>query len=356
MLGSPGPLNSILDVEGLAVGHAVDHRLASGVSVVIPERPAVASVHVMGGAPGTRDTELLAPEETVERVDALVLSGGSAFGLGAASGLMAYMSEQGRGFRVGDVRVPIVPAAILFDLTNGGDKDWGRFPPYRNLGWTAAEDSGRTPFSCGSTGVGFGATTANMLGGLGTASLVLPSGHTIAAMVAVNAVGSATIGDGPHFWAAPFEIGDEFGGLGLPYPWPADACLPRLKSIDPSVEAPPTTGGATTLGIVATDAVLTKAQAKRLAVQAHDGFARALWPAHTPLDGDLIFTMATGERPLEDPLADMVALGIAAVNVTARAIARGVYAASMHTWANRPAWCERFGEPAEPVTPPPVAD
>jgi L-aminopeptidase/D-esterase-like protein len=338
-----GPLNSILDVEGLTVGHAVDHRLASGVSVVIPEAPAVAGVHVMGGAPGTRDTELLAPEETVERVDALVLAGGSAFGLGAASGLMAYMSEQGRGFRVGEVRVPIVPAAILFDLLNGGDKDWGRFPPYRNLGWTAAEDADRTPFDCGSTGVGFGATTADLLGGLGTASVVLPSGHVVAAMVAVNAVGSATIAGGPHFWAAPFEIGDEFGGLGLPHPWPADAMVPRLKSAA-APDAPPSTGAATTLAIVATDAVLTKAQAKRLAVQAHDGFARALWPAHTPLDGDLIFTLATGRKPLEDPLADMVALGVAAVGVTARAIARGVHGASAKAWAKLPSWHERYTE------------
>jgi L-aminopeptidase/D-esterase-like protein len=353
----PGPLNSILDVAGLTVGHAVDHRLASGVSVVIPERPAVASVHVMGGAPGTRDTELLSPEETIERVDAIVLAGGSAYGLGAPSGVMAYMTEQGRGFRVGDVRVPIVPAAILFDLMNGGDKDWGRFPPYRNLGWTAAEDADREPFDCGSTGVGFGATTANLMGGLGTASIVLPSGHTVAAMVAVNAVGSATIGDGPHFWAAPFEIDGEFGGLGLPHPWPEGAATPRLKG------AVPTSGAATTLAIVATDATLTKAQAKRLAVQAHDGFARALWPAHTPLDGDLVFTMATGDKPLDDPLADMVALGIAAVNVTARAIARGVHGASSKNWSKVPSWAERWAPEAdadatsaaaEPgVTPPP---
>lgn len=362
----PGPLNSILDIEGLTVGHAVDHRLASGVSVVIPENPAVASVHVMGGAPGTRDTELLAPEETVERIDAIVLSGGSAYGLGSPSGVMAFLTEQGRGFRVGDLRVPIVPGAILFDLLNGGDKDWGRFPPYRNLGWTAAEGADREPFDCGSTGVGFGATTATLMGGLGTASLVLPSGHTVAAMVAVNAVGSATIGDGPHFWAAPFEIDGEFGGLGLPHPWPEDAMTPRLKG------TVPTTGTATTLAIVATDAVLTKAQAKRLAIQAHDGFSRALWPAHTPLDGDLVFTLATGAKPLEDPLADMVALGIAAVNVTARAIARGVHGASAKHWSKVPTWTEhRAGAGADeapaateetdaeaaddPVTPPPEA-
>lgn len=332
MHGSPGPTNTILDVAGLAVGNAVDHRIASGVTVVVAEQPAVASVHVMGGAPGTRETDLLAPEETVERIDALVLTGGSAFGLGAASGVQAFLAEHGRGFRVGSVRVPIVPAAVLFDLLNGGDKDWGRFPPYRNLGWTAAEDADRSPLPLGSVGAGFGATTATMLGGLGSASTVLPSGHTVAALVAVNAVGSATIGDTAHFWAAPFECGTEFGGLGLPHPFPEDARRPRLKSA--------VTGAATTIGIVATDAVLTKAEAKRLAIQAHDGYARALWPAHTPLDGDLIFAMSTGRRPLEEPLADRIALGIAAVEVVARAIARGVHAAQPHSWSSLPAWIE----------------
>jgi len=335
--GTPGPTNSILDVEGLAVGHAEDERLGSGVSVVVPDEPAVAGVHVMGGAPGTRDTDLLAPEETVERVDALVLSGGSAYGLDAASGVQAELRRRGRGFRVGDVCVPIVPAAILFDLLNGGDKNWDRFPPYRELGWAAAENASRAPFPLGATGAGFGATTADLLGGLGSASLVLENGITVAALVAVNAVGSATIGDSGHFWAAPFEIGDEFGGLGLPAPWPDDATTPRLKGAVPPPSAP-STGTATTIAILATDAVLTKAQAKRLAIQAHDGFAHALWPAHTPLDGDLVFTLATGRRPLDEPLGDMVALGIAAASVMARAIARGVHAARARPWSRQPAW------------------
>ncbi len=350
MLDRPGPTNTILDVEGLLVGNAVDRRVASGVTVVIAEEPAVASVHVMGGAPGTRDTDLLAPEETVERVDALVLSGGSAFGLDAASGVQAFLAEHGRGFRVGTVRVPIVPAAILFDLLNGGDKDWGRFPPYRNLGWTAAEDADRSPLHLGTVGAGYGATTARLQGGLGSASVVLPSGHTVAALVAVNAVGSATIADTPHFWAAPHEIGDEFGGLGLPSPLPADALIPRLKAAAagarPGVAM---TGTATTIGIVATDAVLTKADAKRLAIQAHDGLARAVWPAHTPLDGDLLFALSTGRRPLENGLADRVALGIAAVSVVARAIARGVHAAKPMEWSPEPAWCEL---PGTRLTPP----
>lgn len=338
-----GPTNSILDVAGLTVGHAHDRRLGSGVSVVVADRPSVASVHVMGGAPGSRDTDLLAPEETVERIDALVLSGGSAFGLDAASGVQAWLRSRGRGFAVGDVQVPIVPAAILFDLTNGGDKRWGRFPPYRDLGLAAAEDADTSPFPLGTIGAGFGCTTADLVGGLGTASQVTAAGHTVAALVAVNAVGSATIGDSGHFWAAMHEIGDEFGGLGLPAPWPDDAMTPKLKGVARE------TGANTTIAVVATDAVLTKAQAKRLAIQAHDGFARALWPSHTPLDGDLVFSLATERKPLADPLADMVGLGIAAADVMARAIARGVHAARAKPWDALPAWEDLWEEDEGPT-------
>jgi L-aminopeptidase/D-esterase-like protein len=317
----PGPTNSLLDIAGLAVGHAGDARLRSGVTVVLPDRPAVAAVHVMGGAPGTRETDLLAPEETVAAVDALVLAGGSAFGLDAASGVQAWLRAAGRGFAVGPVRVPIVPAAILFDLLNGGDKDWGRYPPYRDLGWTAAEaaggPAGRTPFALGATGAGLGATTADGPGGLGTASAVLASGVRVAALVAVNAVGAARAPDG-RYWAAPFEIGDEFGGLGLPAPLGAAMLRPRLKGLD--------RGANTTIAVIATDAVLTKPEAKRLAVQAHDGFARALWPAHTDLDGDLVFALATGAVALGDDPAARLDLAAAATAVMARAIARGVSA------------------------------
>lgn len=339
-----GPTNSILDVAGLTVGHAHDRRLGSGVSVVLADRPGVAAVHVMGGAPGSRDTDLLAPEETVERVDALVLSGGSAFGLDAASGVQAWLRAQGRGFAVGDVRVPIVPAAILFDMTNGGNKDWGRFPPYRDLGHAAAEDADDSPFPLGTIGAGYGCTTADLVGGLGSASQVLANGLTVAALVAVNAVGSATIGDSGHFWAAPHEIGDEFGGLGLPSPWPADAMAPKFKG------AVPVTGANTTIAVIATDATLTKAQAKRLAIQAHDGFARALWPSHTPLDGDLIFALSTEQRPLGEPLGDMVALGIAAADVMARAIARGVHAARPKPYDSLPTWEDLWEDDDGPVS------
>ena len=293
--------NLITDVPGLLVGNADDPALASGTTAIVFDDAAVASCDVRGGAPGTRDTDLLAPEETVERVDAIVLSGGSAFGLDAAGGVQAWLREQGRGFAVGAIRVPIVPGAILFDLLNGGNKDWGRFPPYRDLGYAAAANA-RADFRLGSVGAGCGATTVTLKGGLGSASAVTSTGAIVGALVAVNAVGSATIGSGPHFWAAPFERDGEFGGRGWPSPMPADALAVRLK------------GGVaenTTIALVATDAALTKPQAKRLAVVAHDGLARAIYPVHTPLDGDIVFAASTAKRPLADPIYEFAELGAA---------------------------------------------
>jgi L-aminopeptidase/D-esterase-like protein len=341
-MSRPGPTNSILDVSGLTVGNAQDAVLKSGVTVVIADEPAIASVHVMGGAPGTRETDLLAPEETVERIDALVLSGGSAFGLDAAAGVQAHLRDIGRGFAVGPARVPIVPAAILFDLLNGGDKDWDRYPPYRELGYTAAETASRNPFPLGSVGAGYGATTATLKGGLGTASLKLDFGATVAALVAVNALGTVTIGDTPHFWAAPFEIDAEFGGLGLPHPWPPDATVARLKgAVLRTPDAPDMTMRAnTTIAIIATDAILTKAQAKRLAVMAHDGMARAIYPSHTPFDGDLVFGLAT-ERIALTERSQFAALGVAAANVLSRAIARGVHSAVSERYDVVPTWSTR---------------
>ena len=335
----PGPHNSILDIAGLTVGHADDLTLKSGVSVVIADEPAVASVCVMGGAPGPRETDLLTPEQTGERVDALVLSGGSAFGLDAAAGVQAWLAENGRGFAIGPARVPIVPAAVLFDLLNGGDKGWGRFSPYRDLGFAAAVAASNRPFRLGSIGAGAGATTATVKGGLGSASARLPGGATVAALVAVNAVGSALVGDTGHFWAAPFEIDGEFGGLSYPHPWPDDATEPRLKGVARS--APDSAAHAnTTIAILATDATLSKAEAKRLAVMAHDGFARALYPVHTPFDGDLVFALSTGRRPLGG-IAELVELGIAGANVLARAIARGVHAATAAPGDLLPTWRDR---------------
>jgi len=327
-------LNLITDVPGLRIGNAEDAKLASGVTAIVFDEPAVASYDLRGGAPGTRDTELLIPEETVERVDAVVLSGGSAFGLDAPGGVQAWLREQGRGFAVGPVRVPIVPGAILFDLLNGGNKNWGRYPPYRDLGYAAAASLG-SEFTLGTAGAGFGATTANLKGGLGSASAQTSDGAMVGAIVAVNAVGSVTIGDSPHFWATSFEQDAEFGGMGLPPILPGEALSLRLKGRP---------RGNTVIALVATDATLTKTQAKRMATMAHDGLARAVYPAHTPMDGDIVFAASTGRRQLPGPVDGLADLGALAANVLARAIARGIYEATALPFPNAlPSWKKKFG-------------
>jgi D-aminopeptidase len=325
--------NLITDVVGILVGHADDARLASGVTAIIFEEPAVAAVDVRGGAPATRETDLLEPHRTAERIDAVVLSGGSAFGLDAGAGVQALLRERGRGFAIGDIRVPLVCGASMFDLLNGGDKNWGRFPPYRDLGYNAAAKAAST-FALGTAGAGFGATTVNLQGGLGSASAVTRDGHTVGALVAVNACGSVNVGAGPHFWAAPFEVDREFGGLGFPSEVPVAALTPIAKGRP---------GENTTIAIVATDAALTKAQTKELAVIAQDGLTRAIYPAHTTLDGDTVFAAATGRRPLADPVNEITELGVVAANTLARAVARAVFEAKSLP-GGPPSWRDRFGK------------
>lgn len=326
--------NLLTDVPGIKVGHAENLALGSGATAIVFDEPAVASIDMRGGGPGTRDTALLDPAQTVQGIDAITLSGGSAFGLDAASGVQAFLREKGRGFAVREARVPIVPAAILFDLLNGGDKNWGRFPPYRELGYAAAAAAG-PDFALGSVGAGAGATTVNCKGGIGSASAQTADGYMVGAVAAVNAVGSALIGDGPCFWAAPFERDGEFGGRGWPSPFPQAAFEPRAKG------GP---GENTTLVVVATDAILTKAQAQRLAVMAQSGLSRALYPVNTPLDGDVVFAASTGRRRLTDPILGIVSLGAIAANVVARAIARGVFAATALPFSGAvPSWRVRFG-------------
>ena len=326
----PGPRNLITDVEGFLVGNAADVVLKSGTTVLTADRPFTAAVHVMGGAPGTRETDLLAPDRLVQRVDALVLSGGSAFGLDAASGVADALAAAGRGFEVGPVRVPIVPAAILFDLLNGGDKDW-KENPYRELGRRALEHAGEE-FALGTEGAGTGATAANLKGGLGSASLELGNGVTVGALVAVNPIGSVTVPGSRRFWAAPFELGDEFGGAGLLERAPAVGAtfLGKHGALAP--------GANTTIAIVATDARLAQAQAQRMAVAAHDGIARAVVPSHTPFDGDLVFAASSGSGPATDGEANLLAIGHAASLCLARAIARGVFHATPEPGDRLPCW------------------
>ena len=312
-----GPLNSICDISGLRVGNAIDSPVKTGVTVLTGDAPFTASYAVMGGAPGTRDTDLLEPDKTVQSVDAIVLSGGSAFGLDSAGGVAHELRAAGRGFSIGDVIIPIVPTAILFDMANGGDKNW-ETSPYTELG-RKAYLSVDTKFDIGSAGAGFGALCGITKGGLGTSSLTLKDGCTVGALIAANPVGNALTPDEKHFWAAPLEIGNEFGGHGISQNITPSLGIAQSKlcSLNPQAN--------TTIGIVATDFDLDKTELKRLALAAHDGLARAIYPSHLPYDGDLIFAVSTGkiEKP-KDPIL-LSNLSSAAAHCVARAVARGVY-------------------------------
>lgn len=334
----PGLRNLITDVEGLLVGNAQHADIKTGVTVLSADRPFIASVDVMGGAPGTRETDCLLPENLVADIDAIVLAGGSAFGLDAASGVTDALAESGRGFPVGPVTVPIVPAAIIFDLINGGDKAWPS-NPYGQLGRDALANS-TNEFDLGTHGAGTGATTATLKGGLGSASVVLPSGHTVGALVVVNPHGSPVVPESSQFWAAPFEVDKEFGGCGV--------CTETHPLYEPKNEklAAYSAKANTTIGIVATDAVLDKAQAKRFAVAAQDGLARSIVPSHTLFDGDLIFGLSTREKALDEAQSAVIqmALGHAASLCMARAVARGVFMASADKNDTLPSWQSLYGK------------
>ena len=314
----PDPNNLITDIAGLRIGNAHDEKLRSGVTVLLSDNPMIAAIDVRGGGTGTRDTHALESDGMIQEIHGLVLSGGSAFGLDAATGVQSFLREKGQGFAIGEARVPIVPQAILFDLLNGGNKDWGKRPPYQDMGCAACENASKD-FGLGTVGAGYGATTCNLKGGLGSASMQMDDGTTLGALAAVNAVGSVTVGDTPHFWAAPFESGDEFGGCGSPAKTPREALAPKFKG------GP---GENTTLVIVATDAEMDRVMLKRLAIMAQTGMARAIYPVHSTFDGDIVFAVSTGQKPLADPDKALAVLGVHAANVTARAIARAVYEAS----------------------------
>ena len=330
----PGPRNLITDVKGVLVGNAQDAVLNSGVTVFTGDDPFTASVSVTGGAPGTRETELLQPDKSVAKVDALVLSGGSAFGLDACSGVVAALRARGRGFKVGPAIIPLVPGAIIFDLLNGGQKDWDE-TPYPGLGRMAFETASRD-FEIGTAGVGTGALAAMTKGGLGSASLSLSDGSTVGALVAVNPIGSVTTPGDKHFWAAPFEIDAEFGGMG------SDQNTGLGRTLDSRKMQAMRTGSAeranTTIAIVATDATLTKAECLRVATAAHDGIGRAVVPAHTPGDGDLVFCAATAAHDAPTSENGLALIGHAAALCLSRAIARGVFAARPFPGDLLPTW------------------
>jgi L-aminopeptidase/D-esterase-like protein len=324
----PGPLNLITDVPGLRVGHATDERARTGVTTVVCERQTTASVDVRGGAPGVRETDTLAPDSFVGAAHAIVLAGGSVFGLAAADGVATALSAAGVGLRIanGPHAIPIVPAAVLHDLAGGGDKQWGAEPPYRALG-RASVDAAARDFALGAVGAGRGARAGTGQGGLGSASLDLGDGLVVGAVVGVNPVGSVHMPDGRTFWAWPFEIDGEFGGERPARDLPAaiDPAAPDTRLAE-HVGATP--GSSTVIAVVATSAELTTAECRRLATMAHDGIARAVRPAHTPLDGDTVFALATGHARLQADVPRAVQLariGSAAADCLTRAIARGVY-------------------------------
>jgi L-aminopeptidase/D-esterase-like protein len=330
-----GPRNLITDVPGLRVGQATDERARTGVTVILPDERAVCAVDVRGGGPGTRETDALAADTLVEAVDAVVLSGGSVYGLGAADGVAAWLGAHGRGYGMvvapGVPRSPIVPAAILYDLANGGDKAWGLQPPYRALGIAALEAAG-PDFELGSVGAGAGAVAGGLKGGIGSASALTPDGFTVGALAAVNSFGSVMVPGSQAFWAAPYEIAGEFGGL----PMGDAAAEPGEWGL---AKRQPRPGANTTLACVAVDAVLTPAHARRVAIMAHDGLARAIRPVHAPYDGDVVFVLATGRRPLgDDPVFTLTCLGALAADCLARAVARGVYEATAWPGTGVLAW------------------
>lgn len=318
----PGPRNLITDVAGLRVGHAEDHGVLSGTTVLVADEPLLAVADLRGGAPGSREIDVLDPINLVGRVDAIVLSGGSVHGLDAASGVVAALRAKDRGYRMSLVApsAPIVPAAVLFDLGNGGDKEWGEESPYRALGRAAFDAAGES-FALGNAGAGLGARAGAYKGGIGSASAVTDDVFMVGALAAVNSVGSPLIPGTGVFWAFPFEQSGEFGGRRFKGEPSGELDLPAdMKVAEP--------GTNTTIAIVAVDADVTAVELKRVAVMAADGFARALRPVHTPFDGDMVFAVTTGRRPLGEPRPHtLMRLGSIASDCLSRAIARGVFEA-----------------------------
>lgn len=338
---TPGPKNLITDIAGVKVGHAVDEAARTGVSIIVPDKPAVIAANIAGGGPGTRETDALKPTTLVDKADAIVLSGGSVYGLDAASGVTAAMGAEGRGFPTGAPKPsPIVPAAILFDVGNGGDKNWGEKPPYDELG-RAAYAALSDEFALGNQGVGYGAQAGQLKGGLGSASVAVNGEVRAAALIGVNPLGSV-VDEAGRFWAQPMALlhhdAPEFG-------------LPHLVGQAATMTDHPMSGSKlaaafqnTSIGVVAVAADLTVAEAERVAIMAQDGLARAIRPIHTPFDGDAIFVLAMGTQKLAPqdemrPLA-LAELGALAADCVSRAVARGVFEAE--TMGDVPGYRARF--------------
>jgi len=327
-----GQHNAITDVDGIRVGNVHDHRIRSGVTVLLPDQPCVAAADIRGGAPGTRETDLLDPANTVETIHGLVFSGGTAFGLDAASGAISWLAGQGRGAEVRGVIVPIVPAAIIFDPPAGGAQDWHQSPPHRAM---AIEACGAASIRIeqGNVGAGMGATAGTLKGGLGSASVIRDDGIQVGALAIANPFGSTVAPNSSVFWAAPYELAGELGG---------QSALPVMASEDVPYPIPGMEGANTTLVAVATNLALTRGQAKRLAIMAQDGLARAIRPVHSPFDGDSVFALATGTlKDIEVTPMLLADVGLLAADAAARAIAKGVYHAE--SLGDFPSYKDQFG-------------
>ncbi len=326
-MARPGPDNSLADVQGLSIGCAEDELALTGVTVIVPETRAVCAADVRGGGPGTRETDALAPENLVDAVDAVVLAGGSVYGLAAADGVVATMGAENKGFALVDMpgvpRSPVVPAAILYDLANGGNRAWGDAPPYAALGRKAYAARGRRA-PLGNAGAGLGARAGALKGGQGSASIVTSDGFTVAALACVNCWGSTTMPGSRAFWAHPFEIDGEFGGVRRD----AGAASVDLEDWGDAKFSPQPRAN-TTIAVVATDADLTPGEAKRVAQMASAGLARAIRPVFAPFDGDVVFALSTAKRATPEPRALAIArFGALAADCLSRAIARGVFEAT----------------------------
>lgn len=336
--GRTGPRNLITDVPGLAVGQADDAEVRTGVTVILPEGLVAAAADVRGGGPGTRETDALNAWNLVHAVNAIVLSGGSSYGLAAADGVAAWLGAHGVGYggmaKPGVPVSPIVSAAILYDLANGGNKAWGTEPPYRALGMKAVQaamQKGGADFRLGTAGAGYGASSGGLKGGIGSASTMVSDGSMVGAIVAVNSMGSTVVPGTRHFWASPYEIGAEFGGL------PPMAL--RAGPEEWGYAKPPAPRQNTTIACVATDLDLTADELKRVAMMAQDGLARAIRPVHTPYDGDVVFALATGKRPAPaNRQLSVLRAGTVAADTLARAIARAVYEAGAPPGAKVTTW------------------
>lgn len=339
----PGSRNRITDVDFIRVGQAEDADVWTGTTVVLFDSPAVAAVDVRGGAPGTRDTDALNPSCLVDRVDAIVISGGSVFGLGASSAVTDALAAKGIGFPIGPARAPIVPSAVLFDLLNGGNKNWGDKSPYARLGVTALNNAA-LDFQLGNAGAGFGAKAGPVKGGLGSASSISGDGLQVGAIVAVNCVGSPVMPGQSSLWAWPFEQNNECGGQPIPT-GPVDFQSPEEAWTGSPLDSLTNRAGEnTTIGMVATNAKLTKSEVQRVAIMAQDGYARSIRPVHTPFDGDTVFAAAMGTWGKDiEARADLVnRIGLVAADCMARAVARGVYEAK--TLGALPAYREVHGK------------